>query len=196
MTEPISRRERELARHRQDILNVAEHLFAEHGFHETTMQMVAEQAEFSVGYLYKHFSGKEEMHREMVIYHLSRMDELMAEVEKLGLPPLDKLYRNYQDVSGHFNDHRDFMRIFHKEIAGPCDELVEEKQRHYQMLVTNLDEAVATGALNACDTKLLAAAIQGATKDLFGVLAERSSERPFDELTRVIFSLLIDPLRS
>ena len=46
---PATRRERELARHRQEILDAAVHLFAENGFHPTTMQMIAERAEFSVG---------------------------------------------------------------------------------------------------------------------------------------------------
>jgi len=196
MSQPTSRRERELARHRQEILKAAENLFAEHGFHETTMQMVADRVEFSVGYLYKHFSGKEEMHRQMILFHLAKMDELTSEVEALKLPPLDKLHRTYEEICRHFNDHRDFMRIFHKEIGGTCDELVAEKRQHFQQMVDSFDAAVTAGELRACDTQLLAAAVQGATKDLFGVMAERPGERPFDSLPDVLFSLIINPQRA
>lgn len=191
-----SRRERELARHRQEILNAAEHLFAEHGFHDTTMQMIAERVEFSVGYLYKHFPGKDEMHRQMVIYHLEAMDKLLAEVKALTLPPLEDLKRSYQEICRHFNDHRDFMRIFHKEIGGTCDEMLATKQQHFDELVSNLAAAVEAGELKPCDVELLAAAIQGATKDLFGVMAERPGPRPFDTLPEVLFTLLIDPQRA
>jgi hypothetical protein len=50
-----SGRDREHARHRREILAAAVRLFAEHGYHETTMQLVAQAADVSVGYLYKHF---------------------------------------------------------------------------------------------------------------------------------------------
>ena len=196
MNEPTSRRERELARHRQEILNAAENLFAEHGFHDTTMQMIAERVEFSVGYLYQHFSGKDELYRQMVLYHLEAMDQLLAEVERLALPPLEDLRRSYQEICHHFNDHRDFMRIFHKEIGGSCDELLAHKQHHFDELVKNLDAAVQAGELKPCDVQLLAAAVQGATKDLFGVMAERPGPRPFDTLPEVVFTLLIDPQRA
>jgi AcrR family transcriptional regulator len=196
MTKPLSRREREQARHRREILDAAEHLFAEHGFHETTMQMIAERAEFSVGYLYKHFEGKEEIHRQMVAFHLARLDELIAEVDVLELPPLEDLHRSYQEICRHFNDHRDFMRIFHDQIAGPTEQLMRQKDEHFQKLVSRLEAAVAAGAIRSCDTELLAAAIQGATKELFVLMADRPGDRPFDFLPDILFSLLIDPLRT
>ncbi len=74
MTDPapqtLTRKEREALRHRSAILEAAESLFAEQGFHATTVQMIADAAEFSVGYLYKHFDGKEDLYRTLVTGHL------------------------------------------------------------------------------------------------------------------------------
>lgn len=191
---PPSRRDRERARHRQEILDAAVRLFAEHGFYQTTMQMVAERAEFSVGYLYKHFAGKEEMYQEMVLYHSGRMAEMLDYREGDPASALEKIRHTLVQVAEHFNHHRDFMRIFHQEIGG-CDELLETKKQHFEVLVQWLRQAQDEGEIRAYDPELLAAAIQGSIKELFGELADRSDTNPFDQLPDLVFQLLIDPLR-
>lgn len=202
MTDPSNipttptRKERDQTRHRREILAVAEALFAENGYFQTTMQMIADRAEFSVGYLYKHFAGKEEMYQEMVLFHLNRMDELLTEVESRGLSPLEEIRCSYREICSHFNLHRNFMRIFHEEVGGEFRELVETKRQHLQSITAKLTRAQEAGELRPYDPLLLAAAIQGATKELFGEMAERSGDNPFDTLPEVLFSLLIDPLRS
>ncbi|MGD9546453.1 MAG: TetR/AcrR family transcriptional regulator [Candidatus Krumholzibacteriia bacterium] len=190
-----TRKEREFSRHHRDILSAAVSLFAENGYYQTTMQMIADRAEFSVGYLYKHFAGKEEMYRELLVFHLDRLDQLILETESLGLPPLEEIHRIYTLICGHFNRHRDFMRIFHQEIGGEFEEIARSKGRHFRDIVTRLQKAQATGELTAFDPYLLGAAIQGATKELFGEMANRPGDNPFDSLPDVIFRLLIDPLR-
>lgn len=193
---PPNRRERDLARHRQEILDAAVALFAENGFHATTMQMIAERAEFSVGYLYKHFPGKEEMYQDLVRYHTGRMDELLAGIEALGLPPLEQLRRSYEVIADHFNHHRDFMQIFHQEIGALSEDVVQSKRRHFEMLVQSLADAQAAGELKPFDPQLLAATLQGATKELLGEMARRESDHAFADLPATVFALLIDPLRN
>ena len=190
-----SRREREYARHRQEILDTAQSLFAENGYFQTTMQMIADRVEFSVGYLYKHFSGKEEIYQEMVAFHLGRLDELRREAESQGLSPLEEIRHTFQLVCHHFNKHRDFMRIFHEGITGACDQLMEGKKRHHQEIADKLLRAQELGEIRAYDPDLLSAAIQGATKELFTELARREGDNPFDCLPDMLFQLLIEPLR-
>lgn len=45
----------------REILAAAHRRFAQHGFHLTTMQEIAEEAGLSVGALYRYFTGKEEL---------------------------------------------------------------------------------------------------------------------------------------
>lgn len=191
----LSRKERESVQHRQDILDAGVSLFAELGYHQTTMQMVADRAEFSVGYLYKHFSGKEEMYQELVRFHLQKMDELTEGFEDLDLGPLDKLHQMYVSICQHFNRHRDFMRIFHEGVGGDFCELTESKKEHLRDMAEMLDQALADGSLKPCEPFMVAAAMQGATKELFHELAQRKTENPFDPLPEILFGLIIDPLR-
>lgn len=190
-----TRKEREAERHRREILDVAAHLFAEHGYHETTMQMVADAAEFSVGYLYKHFQGKEEMYGAMVGFHIAIMDEIIDRFEKEHLPPLEELRATYEAICTHFNDHRDFMRIYHQRLATEAPELVERKQKHHEDMIDIFERAMAAGEMKPVDARVLGSMVQGASQELFHELAERDNERPFDELPDTIFGLMIDPLR-
>ena len=191
-----SRRERELARHRRDILAAAVHLFAENGYHETTMQMIADAAEFSVGYLYKHFPGKEEMYRDLVAYHVERMDEILAACRAEQLSPLAELRRVYEATCAHFNDHRDFMRIYHQHIGSGTSCLAARKREHFASMVDLFGRAVAAGELQPVDPRLLAAIVQGASQELFHELASRDVDHPFDTLPDTLFTFIIDPLRA
>ena len=60
-TENLSRREREKAQHRQEILDAAVKVFAEKGFHAATLDEIAQEAEFSKAALYLYFSNKEDL---------------------------------------------------------------------------------------------------------------------------------------
>ena len=62
----LSRKERERLQHRRDILNIALKLFSEHGFHNVSMQQIAECSEFAVGTLYNFFDSKEHLFEELI----------------------------------------------------------------------------------------------------------------------------------
>jgi AcrR family transcriptional regulator len=59
--ETLSRREREKAAHRQEIMNAAVRVFARRGFAAATLDEIAQEAEFSKGTLYLYFPSKEDL---------------------------------------------------------------------------------------------------------------------------------------
>lgn len=59
--EAPSRREREKAAHRREILQAAVRVFARKGFASATIDEIAQEAEFSKGAVYLHFGSKEEL---------------------------------------------------------------------------------------------------------------------------------------
>ena len=59
MENKFLRRERDFQRHRNDIMIAAEKLFEEDGYYETTMNKIADRADFSKGSLYNYFESKE-----------------------------------------------------------------------------------------------------------------------------------------
>src|SRR5262245_9022470 len=53
------RREREVTRTREDIVDAAVRVFVRRGFEHATMQDVADEASYAIGSLYKYFDGKD-----------------------------------------------------------------------------------------------------------------------------------------
>ncbi len=75
----LTRKEREKAEHRRLILEAAEAVFAEKGFHDAGVQEIAERAEFSVGYLYNLFAKKTDLYGELIDL---RAAEFIADVRE------------------------------------------------------------------------------------------------------------------
>ncbi|MBN2210752.1 MAG: helix-turn-helix transcriptional regulator [Sedimentisphaerales bacterium] len=75
----VNRKERERLRHREEILDVAEAVFAEKGYSGATVEDIARQSEFSVGTLYGFFDSKEQLYISLVS---ERFEQLAAELHK------------------------------------------------------------------------------------------------------------------
>jgi len=62
----LSRREKEKNRHKEEILDASLKLFSEKGFHNVSMQEIAEESEFGVGTLYNFFESKDALFEELM----------------------------------------------------------------------------------------------------------------------------------
>jgi len=69
----MNRRERERRRHRAEILDAAEAVFAEKGFHGSTIEDIAVRAEFAVGTLYNFFASKEQLYQSLIAQRVELM---------------------------------------------------------------------------------------------------------------------------
>ncbi|HRX52559.1 MAG TPA: TetR family transcriptional regulator [Candidatus Krumholzibacteria bacterium] len=194
--QPAGRKEREQLRHRRAILDAAVALFAVHGYHQTTMQMIADRAEFSVGFFYKHFKGKEELFQALLELQFQRMDRVLESCRLKDLPPLEAIRHTLEAVCDHFSRHRDFLRMSDlvQEVA-PASTRARSVV-HVEELRRQLERAKAAGEIQPVDTELLAAAVHGAIAELFRVAGRRGDDASFDLLPSFIFRLMIDPLRA
>jgi len=98
MTNTTSRRERERLRHRGEILDAAEAVFAEKGFHRTTVDDIAARSEFAVGTIYNFFESKEQLFVEL----------MKTGIEKIGqvlIPILDSNQEEQEKLSEFIRAH-------------------------------------------------------------------------------------------
>ena len=75
----MTRKDRERATRRKEIIDAAEGLFASKGFENTTMDEIAERAEFGKPTLYSYFKSKEEI---LFRVHMRKHDAKMAALRK------------------------------------------------------------------------------------------------------------------
>jgi len=78
-----ARRQLRIDTGREQILDTAEQLFGERGYHETGLKEVAERCEFSVGSLYSFFEGKDALYQAVMrrrsIGYWEEMERLAAD---------------------------------------------------------------------------------------------------------------------
>lgn len=76
----LSRKERERARSRAEILQAALELFSQKGYYNVSMQEIAERSEFSVGTIYKFFDNKEKLYNEILTQIVRTFYSALSEV--------------------------------------------------------------------------------------------------------------------
>ncbi|MDM0013943.1 TetR/AcrR family transcriptional regulator [Variovorax sp. J22P168] len=95
---------------RDMILDHAALLFANRGYSATSMNQVAEACGFSKALLYHYYRDKYSLLVSIAENHVSRLEDLVADVESLGLAPaarLRELIRRFvQEYAGAKHAHR------------------------------------------------------------------------------------------
>ncbi len=76
----LPRREREKNKHKEEILEAALRLFSEKGFHNVSMQEIAEKSEFGVGTIYNFFESKEALFEELMKNGSERITHEFSEI--------------------------------------------------------------------------------------------------------------------
>ena len=115
MRERVGRREREYFIHRQEILQAAEKVFAVKGFFQTTMNEIAQAAEFGTGTLYKFFRSKEDLYFTLIDEKVEGINQLVdAELSKKR-PALERIREAVKLQLEFIEGNRDFFRIYTSE---------------------------------------------------------------------------------
>ncbi len=114
-TQP-TRRERELARHRSEALEAAERLLARQPYSSISVQEIAVEAEFSVGYLYKLFPSKDELYLALVELRKNEVLELIRNALDSGGDFTCALRELVECILGWLSDHHGFVRDNRAEL--------------------------------------------------------------------------------
>lgn len=106
-----SPKDRRRERTRKEILRAAAQVFTQKGFHEATIQEIAQLAEFSAGSLYNYFENKEALYQDLFLDVFEAFQQVM--VLPGGEAPLEERLRQLVRTLFQFaDDHRDHFRFF------------------------------------------------------------------------------------
>ncbi len=118
MEQFINRRERERHRHRQEILDTAEKKFAENGFHKTTMEEIACEADFSVGTMYNLFASKDDLYQSLIEQRFTKISEEINAMIDLAGNPLEAISLYIKGKILLSNKYRVFAKLYTRERLG------------------------------------------------------------------------------
>lgn len=165
----LTRKEREFQARRKAILESATRLFARNGYHGTTMNEIAKEAEFSTGSLYNFFQNKEELYFTLMQDKIEAMGQLVSVVYEGPGGVEDKLTKFVDTVISFFEKERDFFRIFAEQrtafessAKGQFSDVIHEKQEKYLGgLIQIMGQGVKEGLLLSLDASELALIFMG-----------------------------------
>lgn len=184
-------------RRRQDeteILDAALALFAAQGFHGTSMQQIADRAEFSVGKIYTLFPSKEALLRTLQERAINELHAAFAARVDDDTAPLLALLATLREAFDFASGQLQLIRL---QVAEKLGRPQQAEQSVIEMFRDRtrrlLDRAIATGELRPVDTGLLATMIVGAGSALVDDLAASGVEDPFKDTPDRIMDLMVRP---
>jgi AcrR family transcriptional regulator len=193
----LTRRERTRQQHRDEIISAATGLFARHGYEGTSMQMIADQAEISVGKLYLHFKGKEDIYSGIVEYHVEEIRRRADEEADPTAPPLDRIRSRIRAVIKYVEENEAIVRFYIEEMEGMgrgCCHMDESGHPIHTAEFTELvREAIRRGDIPDEDPDLITAMIQGAGHAMMEVVVEKSG-MPYSTVADYVDRMILIPL--
>ncbi|MQA06381.1 MAG: TetR family transcriptional regulator [Streptosporangiales bacterium] len=148
---------------REHILQAARAVFARSGFVAARMSDVAEEAQLSLGGLYRYFTNKENLFAELIadihdeLYQASRAPDY-----DLAAEPRAALYEANRGYLQHYYDNRDVMRAFIESATVETrfrDIWWQMRNRHIDRFVHALAKAQPDRDATDPDTRLAAEAM-------------------------------------
>ena len=152
------------------MLEMAGRVFAAHGFHEASMDEIAEAAGVSKPMLYSYFGSKEGLY---FAYVNSAYRELIGAIDEAaaaaGPDPELQLRLGTLAYYTYVGDHRDAFRVLFREIGDPGGEVAGQRHRLVRRVGAAIDAMVVASEARSwqpLDTEVLAEGWIGAARSL------------------------------
>jgi TetR/AcrR family fatty acid metabolism transcriptional regulator len=184
-------------RRRAQILDAAARVFAERGYHRTTVRHIAREAGIADGTMYLYFSGKQELLLALIA-KLGRVDERRADFAAMaGMELRDFASTLLESRFGEIRELRQTFAAVLPEILADA-ELREAYTARvapaYEAADAELSRRAEAGELGSFDPQLLVrvAAATGLGLLLLAILEEPVVTGQWDELPGVLSRLWFD----
>ena len=182
-------------RTRQKLLEAAERIFAELGYHDASIVKITEAAGVGQGTFYLYFTGKKEVFDEVVLDLNVRVRHAMTEAASQGTTRAEMERLGFAGYFRFVAEHPALYRIIRQaEFVSP-ETLVVHYDRLMRPYAAGLEQAMEAGEVEHGDAEVLAWSLMG-IGELVGmrwILWNGSTEMPepvFDELSRIIVRAL------
>lgn len=168
--EKLSRKQRDKLRHREEILDTALTLFSSKGFHNVSMQEIANDSEFGMGTLYAFFQSKEALFEELMD---NTGEQVLDELSKILDGPgneAERLIGFLRHQPQLQQQHGQAIKLIVSEFGVQGSKLSKVRDQHDihekldSSLVRIIKEGVRKGIFRSVDPGITAKAITATTQ--------------------------------
>ncbi|MEF8787896.1 MAG: TetR/AcrR family transcriptional regulator [Planctomycetota bacterium] len=185
----LSRRERERLWHRRLILEAAEELFSSRGYHATSVQQIAEEAEFSVGFLYNMFENKEDLYHQLVQQRMEQYEQQVNQRIEEAPDAVEKVRAVVSTKLEFFRQNKQFFNIFMNLSTAsterrppPFNRAIIERYMNYQAELEDIFRCgIRDGLFADRDPAMAVLALEGVTNAII-----RRWSRPVEEKRELV----------
>lgn len=182
-------------RRRDEILRAATDLFSEKGYHEVTMEEIAEEMGVSKGTLYNYFSSKENLYLEILKESFEAIEALLhEEVENSDPAPL-KLRKLLTTIFTFYRQNLEVLRILSRDethLLKEHFELTEKwRTRRVRLYEKTIEKGIEEGSFVRQNPRLRALMLYGAVG---AVMVHHDFSIDAGEVADAVFSQLASGL--
>jgi len=193
------RKEREKSRKREVILKAAEKVFFKNGFENTTMDEIAQKAEYSKGTLYLYFKNKDELYAAIMLRSIDIFIKIINQEISKAKGGREKLAAIKTAYLKFYINHPDHMKVFlfastyifrmQNEKNNEIMDAIVEKDKIFKGIISSIIDAARR------DGTVKEMGISGNTEEIFqaGGLVLNGIFKNIIDLETVFTSFQIKP---
>lgn len=200
----LSRRERTKQRNKQEILEAALVEFSAHGYHDTSIQRIADCAEFAVGTIYTLFGTKEDLYRALLVAHAEEATNVFTKALDEGGNAIESLV-SYVEAKGRlYEDKVPLARLILNETlgtgisfkSGPDPALRSMYSLWHARLAEVFAGGIANGLFRKGDPLVWAVALEGMTNQFLYQWSEDPNSAAYNNCIALIRGTYLPSLRA
>ena len=174
------------ARRRKQLLAVALDVFAERGFHPTSMNDLAEAAGVTKPVLYQHFGSKRELYLELLDDVGSRLQEAIGKATSEARSPREQVERGFAAYFGFVAEHQAAFQVLFGGGTRRDEEFAGYARRVEETIADAIAALIEVEGLPESERRLLAHGIVGLAEGTSRHwLRDRTPADPDELATRV-----------
>ena len=193
----LSRRERLRASYHREILDAAQQLFTANGYHNVTMNQIAEKAEFSVGTLYNFFKNKEDLYHSLVLEKCKEYAAMQNQALNRDTEVLEKIREYLSNGIRFFLDNASLIRILLAETRGESFNLRSNLRKDARQIINELadnltsvmEEGIRKNIFRKLDPLHLTLALEGICQNFLFHFIDNPDQYPQELQADMIFDL-------
>ncbi|GAA3383969.1 TetR/AcrR family transcriptional regulator [Cryptosporangium minutisporangium] len=204
-------RTRDAERTRAEILDVATHEFAEHGYASARVDAIAGKTSTTKRMIYYYFRSKQGLYVAALEHAYRRIRSLEQRLDVEDLEPVDALRQLAELTFDHHETHQDFVRLVSIENIHHAEHLLSSGAREglaapaLDVLTRIMERGRAAGVfrsdLDALDVHMIISSyciFRGANRYTFRAIFQRDLLDPArrDHLRRLLGDLVVDHVTS
>ncbi|MEW6723459.1 MAG: TetR/AcrR family transcriptional regulator [Bacillota bacterium] len=171
------------------ILEAAAEVFAEKGFHQATIDQIAQTAGIGKGTVYLYFKSKERLLQALLLEGFGR---IMKHASRATAAILDPKRRLLKLMEQHLHFMQQPIPLFKLAVAEAFRGELQSQARKYQELYARtLADGVAAGLFRPHDPEVVSGAIMGALSLAGMLLAKGHLNRPSEAVLAEISQLVL-----